>query len=86
MITGPCAPAACRRPLDHRYFRWGRENHARGTAAFAPRPAGIAHIDGERVDVVSEGEFVEPDAPIEVIRVEGNRVVVRRHRGPMERE
>lgn len=42
------------------------------------RPAGIAQLDGERVDVVSEGAFIEAGAPIQVIRVDGNRVVVRR--------
>lgn len=42
------------------------------------RPAGIAQLDGERVDVVSEGAFIEAGVPIQVIRVDGNRVVVRR--------
>jgi membrane-bound serine protease (ClpP class) len=41
------------------------------------RPAGIAEIDGQRVDVVSEGELVDAGQPIEVIRVDGNRIVVR---------
>lgn len=50
----------------------------RGIAASTLRPAGIAHFDHERVDVVTEGEFIEAGAPIEVLRVEGNRIVVRR--------
>lgn len=50
----------------------------RGTAASTLRPAGIAHLNHERVDVVTDGEFVEAGAPIEVLRVEGNRIVVRR--------
>ncbi len=50
----------------------------RGTAVSLLRPAGIAHLDGERVDVVSDGEFIEAGEPIEVIRVDGNRIVVRR--------
>jgi membrane-bound serine protease (ClpP class) len=49
-----------------------------GTAVSALRPAGIAHLDGERVDVVSDGEFIEAGARIEVVRVDGNRIVVRR--------
>lgn len=49
----------------------------RGTAASPLRPAGIAHFDHERVDVVTEGEYIEAGAPIEVVRVEGNRIVVR---------
>ena len=46
------------------------------------RPAGIALLSGRRVDVVSDGEFIEPDQAIEVVRDEGNRVVVKRHRQP----
>ena len=41
------------------------------------RPAGIADIDGKRVDVVSQGEWIDATTPIEVIRVDGNRIVVR---------
>jgi membrane-bound serine protease (ClpP class) len=48
----------------------------RGTAASPLRPAGIAHFDNERVDVVSDGEFIETGEPIAVIRVDGNRIVV----------
>jgi len=54
--------------------------------AFSPlRPAGIAEIDGERVDVVSDGEFIDAGAPIVVSRVDGNRIVVRRHPVSTER-
>ncbi len=48
-----------------------------GRAASPLRPAGIAEIDGQRVDVVSEGELIEAEELIEVIRVDGNRIVVR---------
>lgn len=58
--------------LDHRWL--GK----RGTAASTLRPAGVAHFDDERVDVVTEGEYIEADTPIEVVRVDGNRIVVRR--------
>jgi membrane-bound serine protease (ClpP class) len=54
----------------------------RGTAASPLRPAGIADLEGERVDVVSQGEYIEAGEPIEVVSVEGNRVVVRGLRGP----
>jgi membrane-bound serine protease (ClpP class) len=57
----------------------------RGTAATDLRPAGIAHFNGERVDVVSEGDFIEAGQPIEVARVDGNRIVVRVWRTPPER-
>ena len=49
-----------------------------GLAASTLRPAGIADIDGKRIDVVSDGEFIEPGEPIRVDHVDGNRVVVRR--------
>lgn len=49
-----------------------------GRATTALRPAGIADIGGARADVVSEGEMIEPGTAVEVIRVDGNRVVVRR--------
>jgi len=51
--------------------------HKHGTAATPLRPAGIASIGGERIDVVSQGEYLEAGTPIEVISVDGNRVVVR---------
>ena len=41
------------------------------------RPAGTAAFDGERHDVVSEGLTIPPDRPVKVVRVEGNRIVVR---------
>jgi membrane-bound serine protease (ClpP class) len=52
-----------------------------GTAAGPLRPAGIAELGGERVDVVSQGEYIEAGAPVEVVSIEGNRIVVRRARG-----
>lgn len=41
------------------------------------RPAGTAMINNERIDVVSEGNYVEKDQEVEVVKVEGVRVVVR---------
>jgi membrane-bound serine protease (ClpP class) len=49
----------------------------RGIADSTLRPAGIARFDHERVDVVTEGEFIEPGTAVEVIRIDGNRIVVR---------
>jgi membrane-bound serine protease (ClpP class) len=49
-----------------------------GTAVSPLRPAGIADIDGARVDVVSEGDFIDAGTAIEVTRVDGNRIVVKR--------
>jgi membrane-bound serine protease (ClpP class) len=48
-----------------------------GRAASALRPAGKAEIDGEYLDVFSDGVYIEAGTPIEVVRHEGNRVIVR---------
>ena len=50
----------------------------KGVAVTPLRPAGIADIEHARVDVVSDGEFIDAGTPIEVTRVDGNRIVVRR--------
>ncbi len=57
----------------------------RGTVVSPLRPAGIAQLDGERVDVVSEGGFIDTGDAVEVTRVDGNRVVVRRAATSSER-
>lgn len=41
------------------------------------RPSGTALFDGERLDVISEGNFVEANEPVKVVKVEGSRIVVR---------
>jgi membrane-bound serine protease (ClpP class) len=48
----------------------------RGFAASYLRPAGVALIDGQRVDVLTQGEFIPEGTPIRVTRVEGARVFV----------
>ena len=48
-----------------------------GAALTTLRPAGTAEIDGARVDVVTDGEFIAPGTAVEVVRVDGGRVVVR---------
>jgi membrane-bound serine protease (ClpP class) len=49
----------------------------RGVASTVLRPSGKATLGDFFVDVVSDGAFIEPGTPIEVIRVTGNRIVVR---------
>ena len=51
-----------------------------GRSGFATsylRPAGVASIDGRRVDVLTEGDFVPAGSPVLVTRVEGARIFVR---------
>jgi membrane-bound serine protease (ClpP class) len=47
-----------------------------GTATSFLRPAGIASIDGRRIDVLTAGEFIAAGTPIRVVRVEGARIFV----------
>jgi membrane-bound serine protease (ClpP class) len=72
--TGMHAASGYVSPSPSDYRALGRT----GTALSPLRPAGIAEIDGTRVDVVSDGAFIEAGTAIEVTRVDGNRVVVRR--------
>ena len=51
-----------------------------GEALSVLRPSGEARIAGQRYDVMTAGEMIEKGASIEVRRVEGNRIVVRRVR------
>ncbi|MEO8327075.1 MAG: nodulation protein NfeD [Nitrospirota bacterium] len=55
---------------DHRWL--GKQ----GVAVSDLRPSGIARFDGERVDVVSDGTFIDAGQDLEVVRIDGNRVVV----------
>ena len=49
-----------------------------GVAESALRPVGIATIGGRRVDVTAEQDYIARGERIKVIKVEWNRVVVRR--------
>ncbi|HAI21548.1 MAG TPA: hypothetical protein DCM14_06630 [Clostridiales bacterium UBA8153] len=48
-----------------------------GVAITPLRPAGVARIDHERYDVVSEGGFIGAGTSVMVVHIEGRRVVVR---------
>ena len=41
------------------------------------RPAGIGDFDGVRLNIVTEGGFIDKGQPVEIVRVEGSRIVVR---------
>lgn len=49
----------------------------KGVALSQLRPAGVADIEGERLDVVTEGSFIAQGTWIKVVDVEGTRIVVR---------
>jgi membrane-bound serine protease (ClpP class) len=52
-----------------------------GVALSDLRPAGVARIDGHRIDVVTEGEWLAAGDAVQVIADEGYRRVVRRTDG-----
>ena len=48
-----------------------------GIALTTLRPAGIAEIDGKRVDVATAGEFIQKGATVTVIQAQGMHIRVR---------
>lgn len=51
----------------------GRE----GTTSSVLRPTGIADFDGVRLNVSSEGDFVQPGTRVRIVSVEGHKILVR---------
>lgn len=49
-----------------------------GASITSLRPTGKADIEGEILDVVTEGDFLDKGTIVKVVSVDGNRVVVRR--------
>ncbi len=48
----------------------------KGVALTVLRPAGTCDFNGVRLDVVTEGSFIEKGTKVKVIRVEGRRILV----------
>lgn len=48
----------------------------KGSAQTILRPSGKVVIDGKKYDVLTQGEILEAGTPVQVIEVEGNRIVV----------
>lgn len=48
-----------------------------GTSATPLRPAGMAQFGDKYIDVVTEGDFINSGARIQVIEIEGTRIVVK---------
>ncbi|MDD2624636.1 MAG: NfeD family protein, partial [Candidatus Riflebacteria bacterium] len=47
-----------------------------GVATSMLRPSGIAKINGDRYDVITEGEFIEKNTAIVVKKAEAGRIIV----------
>lgn len=50
----------------------------KGTTLTELRPSGFIDIDGDRLDVLSEDGYINKDVIVEVIRIEGSKIFVRR--------
>ena len=50
----------------------------RGTAMTFLRPSGKVKIRDEFFDVITEGEFIEKGAPVKILEIKGNRIIVSR--------
>lgn len=48
-----------------------------GVTTTVLRPTGMAEFDGVKLNVVSDGEFIQPGKKVQIARVEGSRIVVR---------
>jgi len=49
-----------------------------GMAVSTLRPAGIGRFGNKRLDVVADGEFIEMDSQIKVVKVEGYKILVKK--------
>ena len=60
----------------------GNYLHQTGTAVTVLRPSGTALINGHRIDVVTQGEYINKDTAVEVVAITGNQVIVREKTHP----
>tara|TARA_A100001037_G_scaffold306738_1_gene354781 strand:- start:14054 stop:15415 length:1362 start_codon:yes stop_codon:yes gene_type:complete len=58
-------------------FGWENLVNESGIADTDLHPSGWVKVADERLFVVSEGEFVEKGKPVQILKVDGNRIVVR---------
>lgn len=67
------SPSETNRENEQRSVYLGK----RGTAMTPLRPTGIAEIDGRRIEVVTEGEFIAAGSRIRVVAMDRRRFFVR---------
>ena len=48
-----------------------------GISVTVLRPAGTVDIEGIKIDVVTEGEFIQKGTKIKIIKVQGRRIVAK---------
>ena len=66
-------PAAIARDSEHRSRLLGKM----GTALSPLRPTGVADIDGVRIEVVTEGDFISAGSRVKVVAMDRRRYFVR---------
>ncbi len=76
------SPLALRRELSKQdgvvSQRQGLEAYInmKGKSVTDLRPSGMAQINSQRLDVVTDGEYIDADTPIVVTGVKGNQIIV----------
>ena len=58
-------------------FGWESLKDKIGTADSDLHPSGWAKVDGERLFVISEGDFIDKEKEIKILSIDGNRILVR---------
>ncbi len=49
-----------------------------GTAITPLRPAGIIEVNDEKIDAITEGDFIDIHARIKIVKIEGRKIVVKK--------
>jgi membrane-bound serine protease (ClpP class) len=63
--------------IEDTHERFGVQVGDRGRADSPLRPAGRVKIGDQYLDVVADGSFVEAGTEVKIVRISGNRIVVR---------
>lgn len=48
-----------------------------GVTTSVLRPSGVGEFDGVKMDIVADGEFIDSDVKVKIIKVQGRRIVVK---------
>lgn len=77
------SPVTLRKSLDRDNTTFSSSNEhlmigMRGIALTNLHPSGIALFNEKRYDVISRGEFIEKNSPIEIVSIEGNKIIVKK--------
>lgn len=85
-LTAPEEPIEVERDVPATLLQTGTSGPASvvigstGVAESDLRPSGKILLEDQLVDVITEGDYVDSGAEVEVIKIEGNRIIVRAQR------